>query len=127
MRRVAPAVLILSGLGMAALAFKTDAEGGDRTWHGVLHGIAYAAFFFPLLLSYVLFGWASWNRLDRSTWKYAPFALVPWLGALVLPEGLDAGNYLFFAVLFTPLLVLALRTFFTRGWPATPRGEVSEP
>jgi hypothetical protein len=47
----------------------------------------------------------SWKRLDRSTWKYAPLALLPWLGALVLPDGLEAGNYLFFAVLFTPLLI----------------------
>jgi hypothetical protein len=41
------------------------------------------------------------------------------------PEGLEAGNYLFFAVLFTPLLILALRTFLTGGWPAARQGEVS--
>lgn len=123
-RQIGPAVLILSGLGMAVLGFKTDPEGGDQTWHGLLHVIGYMTFFFPLLLAYILLAWGSWNRLDRSTWKYAPFALVPWLGVLVLPEGLEAGNYLFFAVLFTPLLILALRTFLTGGWPAARCGEV---
>jgi hypothetical membrane protein len=124
-RQLGPAVLMLSGLGMAVLAFKTDPEDADQTWHGLLHVIGYMTFFFALLLAYVLLAWASWNRLDRSTWKYAPLALVPWLGALVLPDGLEAGNYLFFAVLFTPLQILALRTFLTGGWPAARRGEVS--
>ena len=122
-RQLAPGVLMVSGVGLAVLAFKTDREDGDQTWHGLLHVIGYMTFFFPLLLAYVLLAWASWNRLDRSTWKYAPFALVPWLGALVLPDGLDEGNYLFFAVLFAPLLILALRTFLTGGWPAAQRGE----
>lgn len=124
-RQLGPAVLMLSGLGMAVLAFKTDREDGDQTWHGLVHVIGYFTFFFPLLLAYILLAWGSWKRLDRSSWKYAPLALVPWLGALVLPDGLEAGNYLFFAVLFTPLLILALRTFLTGGWPAARRGEVS--
>ncbi len=125
-RQAGPVVLMLSGLGMATLAFKTDPEGADQTWHGLLHVVGYMTFFFPLLVAYVLLAWASWRRLDRSTWKYAPLAFVPWLGALVLPEGLEAGNYLFFAALFTPLLVLALRTFFTGGWFASRRGAVAE-
>jgi hypothetical membrane protein len=124
-RQLGPAALMLSGLGMAVLAFKTDPEDGEQTWHGLLHVIGYMTFFFPLLLAYVLLAWGSWNRLDRSTWKYAPLAFVPWLGALALPDGLEAGNYLFFAVLFTPLLVLALRTFLSGGWPAARPGEVS--
>ena len=124
-RKVGPAVLMLSGLGMVVLVFKTDREGGEETWHGLLHAIGYMTFFFPLLVAYVLLAWGSWNRLDRSTWKYAPVALVPWLGVFLLPEGANTGNYLFFAVLMTPLEILALRTFFTGGWRATPRNEVS--
>lgn len=46
----------------------------------------------------------SWNQLDRSSWRYAPLALLPWLGVFVLPEGLKSSNYMFFAVLLTPLL-----------------------
>ncbi|MEO5577109.1 MAG: DUF998 domain-containing protein, partial [Gaiellaceae bacterium] len=77
-------LLILSGLGMAALSFKTDAEGADATWHGQLHVIAYFTFFLSLLLAYVFLGWGSWRRFASSSWKYAPLALVPLLGALVL-------------------------------------------
>jgi hypothetical protein len=117
-RKLGASLLILSGLGMAVLAFKTDAEGADETWHGQLHVIGYMTFFFPLLLAYLVLSWGSWNRLDRSSWKYAPLAFLPWLGAFVLPEGLEAGNYLFFAILFTPLLILALRVLATGGWAA---------
>lgn len=114
-RKLGSSLLILSGLGMAALSFKTDAEGADATWHGQLHVIAYFTFFLSLLLAYVFLGWGSWRRFASSSWKYAPLALVPLLGALVLPDGLEAGNYLFFAV--TPLLVLAIRVLAAGGWP----------
>ena len=108
-RQIGAALLVLSGLGMVTLAFKTDPEGADQTWHGLLHVIGYMTFFFPLLLAYVFLIWGSWKRLERSSWKYAPLAFAPWLGALVLPDGLARSNYLFFAILFTPLLILAIR------------------
>jgi hypothetical protein len=108
-RQVGAALLVLSGLGMVTLAFKTDPEGADQTWHGLLHELGYITFFFPLLLASVFFIWGSWKWLDRSSWKYAPLAFVPWLGALVLPDGLAQSNYLFFAIVFTPLLILAIR------------------
>jgi hypothetical membrane protein len=107
-RQIGAALLVLSGLGMVMLAFKTDPEGADQTWHGLLHVIGYVTFVFPLLLAYVFLTWGSWKWLDRSSWKYAPLAFVPWLGALVLPDGLAQSNYLFFAILFTPLLILAI-------------------
>lgn len=116
-RRVGAGLLILSGGGMTFLAFKTDAEGAKQTWHGLVHVIAYFTFFFPLLLAYVFLAWGSWRRFRRSSWKYAPLAFVPLLGALVLPDGLAAGNYLFFAILFAPLLVLGLRALEAGGWP----------
>ena len=117
-RKLGAGLLVLSGIGMTALSFKTDAEGTDSTWHGQLHVIAYFTFFFSLLLAYVFLGWGSWRRFDASSWKYAPLALVPLLGALMLPDGLDAGNYLFFAILFIPLMVLAIRVLAAGGWPA---------
>lgn len=118
-RRLGSGLLVLSGLGMAFLAFKTNAEGTDQTWHALVHVIAYFTFFFSLLLAYVFLGWGSWRRFRRSSWKYAPLALVPLLGALVLPDGLEAGNYLFFAILFVPLLVFGLRALDAGGWPAS--------
>lgn len=117
-RKLGAGLLVLSGIGMTALSFKTDAEGTASTWHGQVHVIAYFTFFLSLLLAYVFLAWGSWRRFDASSWKYAPLALVPLLGALVLPDGLDAGNYLFFAILFIPLLVLAIRVLAAGGWPA---------
>lgn len=118
-RRVGASLLILSGLGMAVLAFKTDALDSDQTWHGLLHVIGYFTFLFSLLLSYLFLAWGSWRRFSRSSWRYAPLALVPLLGAFALPDGLDPGNYIFFAVLLAPLLVLAIRVVSDGGWPAT--------
>ena len=118
-RRVGAGLLVVSGLGMAFLAFKTNAEGTEQTWHAAVHVIAYFTFFFSLLLAYVFLAWGSWRRFPRTSWRYVPLTLLPLLGALVLPDGLAAGNYLFFAILFIPLLALALRVLDAGGWPAT--------
>lgn len=120
-RKLGAGLLFVSGFGMAMLAFKTDPPNADATWHGVLHGAAYFTFFFGLLLAYGLLAWGSWKRLDRSSWKYAPLAFLPWLGVFLLPDGLEASNYLFFAALLTPLLILAIRVLATAGWPAARR------
>jgi hypothetical protein len=119
-RRLGAALLLVSGFGMAMLAFKTNHPDSDANWHASIHVAAYFTFFLGLLLAYVLLMWGSWNRLDRSSWRYAPLALVPWLGVFLLPDGLKQSNYMFFAVLFTPLLILAIRVFSTGGWPAAP-------
>jgi Protein of unknown function (DUF998) len=121
-RRLGAGLLLLSGFGMAMLAFKTNHPDSDVNWHGSIHVAAYFTFFVGLLLAYVGLAWGSWKRLDRSSWLYAPLALLPWLGAFLLPEGLKQSNYMFFAVLFTPLLVLAIRVLATGGWPVAARG-----
>lgn len=120
-RKVGAGLLLVSGFGMAMLAFKTDPPDADATWHGILHLAAYLTFFLGLLFAYVVLAWGSWNRLDRSSWRYAPLALLSWLGMFVLPDGLDASGYLFFALLLTPLLILAMRVLATGGWPASRR------
>src|SRR4029450_1990655 len=96
-----------------------NAEGTDQTWHALVHVIGYFIFFISLLLAYVFLVWGSWGRFPRSSWKYTPLALVPLLGAFALPDGLDPSNYLFFAVLFAPLLVLAIRVLASGGWPVS--------
>jgi hypothetical protein len=120
-RKLGAGLLLLSGFGMAMLAFKTNHPDSDVTWHGHIHAAAYFTFFFSLLLAYVVLTLGSWKRLDRSSWKYAPLALLPWLGIFLLPDGLKASNYLFFAVLFTPLLILAIRVLATGRWPTERR------
>ena len=121
-RKPGAGLLLVSGFGMAMLAFKTNHPESDVTWHASIHVAAYFTFLIALLLAYVVLTWGSWNRLDRSSWRYAPLALLPWLGIFVLPEGLKASNYMFFAVLFTPLLIFALRVLATGGWPAERAG-----
>lgn len=90
----------------------------DATWHSTIHVAAYFTFLVSLLIAYVVLTWGSWKRLDRASWRFAPLALLPWLGFFVLPAGLKASNYMFFAILFTPLLILAIRVLATGGWPA---------
>ena len=116
-RKLGAGLLLVSGFGMAMLAFKTNHPNSEVTWHATIHVAAYFTFLVFLLLAYIVLTWGSWNRLDRSSWRYAPLALVPWLGIFLLPDGLKASNYLFFAVLFTPLLILAIRVLATGGWP----------
>ena len=120
-RRLGAGLLLVSGVGMAVLALKADRPDADMSWHGTLHVIGYFTFFLGLLLAYVALAWGSWNRFSRSSWKYAPLALLPWLGAFALPDGLPAGDYLFFAILLTPLLIFAMRVLVTGGWPAERR------
>jgi CDP-diglyceride synthetase len=84
-RRLGAALLLVSGFGMAMLAFKTNHPDSDANWHASIHVAAYFTFFLGLLLAYVLLMWGSWNRLDRSSWRYAPLALVPWLGFFSFP------------------------------------------
>lgn len=121
-RRLGAGLLLVSGFGMAMLAFKTNHPDSDVNWHASIHVVAYFTFFLGLLLAYVVLMWGSWHRLDRSSWRYAPLALAPWLGVFLLPDGLKQSNYMFFAVLFTPLLILAIRVFVTGGWPAVRYG-----
>ena len=126
-RKLGAGLLLVSGAGMAMLAFKTNHPDADVNWHAAIHVVAYFAFFVGLLLAYVALAWGSWNRLDRSSWRYAPLALVPWLGVFLLPEGLKSSNYMFFAVLLTPLLILAIRVLATGGWPAEQRTDPRPP
>jgi hypothetical protein len=87
-RKLGAGLLLVSGSGMAMLAFKTNHPDADVTWHAAIHVAAYFTFFVGLLLAYAALAWGSWNRLDRSSWRFAPLALVPWLGVFLLPEGL---------------------------------------
>ena len=41
---------------------------------------------------------------------------VAWLGVFLLRDGLKASNYMFFAILLSPLLILAIRVLATGGW-----------
>ena len=117
-RKLGAGLLAVSGLGMSMLAFKTNYPDSDVNWHASIHVVAYFTFLLGLLLAYAALAWGSWNRLDRSSWRYAPLAVLPWLGVFALPDGLKASNYMFFAILLSPLLILAIRVLVSGGWPA---------
>lgn len=125
---VAGPLLFLVGVILVSWSerdFKTNHPDADVTWHAFIHVVGYFTFFFGLLLAYAALAWGSWNRLARSSWGYAPLALLPWLGVFLLPDGLKASNYLFFAILLSPLLILAIRVLATGGWPAARRADRS--
>ncbi len=86
-RRLGAGLLLVSGFGMAMLAFKTNHPDTDVTWHAAIHVAAYFTFFVGLLLAYVFLAWGSWNRLDRSSWRYTPLALSPGSGSSSFPTG----------------------------------------
>ena len=48
-RRLGAGFFLVSGFGMAMLAFKIDRPDTETTWHGFIHSAAYVAFFFGLL------------------------------------------------------------------------------
>jgi len=47
-RKLGAGLLVVSGFGMAMLAFKTDHPDAELTWHGVIHVVAYFTFFLGL-------------------------------------------------------------------------------
>jgi hypothetical protein len=121
--QVAPVLLALAGVGGLMLAFKTDPPHRDATWHGIVHGAAYFTWLAPLVLSYP-FTW--WRVRGHPAWRKAraPSALAVLLfpPALLLPDRDSAGNYLFFAIVLTPLAVIAIRLAVgaARSRPAPP-------
>jgi len=109
--KVAPALLALAGVGAVILAFKTDPPDQDETWHGVVHGAAYLTWLVSIVVSYPL----TWLRLrSHVSWREAPrwpslLALLLFPPVYLLPDSESAGNYVFFAVVLTPLAVIAIR------------------
>ena len=110
----APVLLGVAGVAFVALVFETDPPDVDETWHGLLHGIAYLTWLGSILIAYPL----TWWRVRRdAAWRDAPrwpslLAALLFPPVLLLPDGESAGNYLFFAVVLTPLAVIAIRMAF---------------
>ena len=59
--KAGPALLFLSGAAMALLAFETDPirRTGPRSWHGLVHDVAFVVFAVTLLLALL----ALWRRM----------------------------------------------------------------
>jgi Protein of unknown function (DUF998) len=107
----APVLLALAGVAATMLAFETDPPDADETWHGIVHGIAYLIWLGSIVLAYPLIWW----RVRRHpAWTETPWwpsflAVLLFPPALLLPDSESGGNYLFFAVVLTPLAAIAIR------------------
>lgn len=86
--KAGPALLSLSGVAMALLAFETDPirRAGPRSWHGLVHDAAFVVFALSLLLALLVL----WLRMRREpTWRpharYTLATAVVCAACLVLP------------------------------------------
>lgn len=107
----APVLLGIAGLAAMLLAFETDPPDVDETWHGLLHGFAYLTWLACILVAYPLTWWrvrkaAVW--VEAPTWSSA-LSLLLFPPVLLLPDSDASGNYIFFAVVLTPLAAIAIR------------------
>jgi hypothetical protein len=82
--RMGPILLLLSGVGMMLLAFKTDPiiRTGPRTLHGWVHDLSFVLVIASLVPSFFFL----WRRMERNPlWKgYARYTLITGLLAISL-------------------------------------------
>jgi hypothetical protein len=116
--RVAPMLLGVAGVGLVLSAFPTDHGPPDAptTWHGALHGLAFAVTFVPLLLAFLFLAaafrgdprWRGYDWLGPAVALGAVASLVG--GGALLPAALSqVAFYAALLVLFAGLTLLALR------------------
>jgi hypothetical protein len=109
--RAAPILAGIAGIAAVLLVFETDPPEVEETWHGIVHGVAYLTWLAAIVLAYPL----AWWRVRRDpAWTAAPIwptalALLLFPPVLLLPDGESSGNYVFFAVVLTPLAAIGIR------------------
>ncbi len=126
--RVGPALLLLSGVAMALLAFETDpmTRTGPRTLHGWVHDLAFVLFVVSLVPSFFFL----WRRMEKDLlWKgYGRYTLIT--GLLAIPLFLLPGPtyYLSLALILAWLEVLAIRLWaIYERQPIPPRSSTGPP
>ncbi|NOT06290.1 MAG: DUF998 domain-containing protein [Anaerolineales bacterium] len=110
------ALLVLSGLALASLAFTTDPtiRSTPATWHGRLHDLSFVLLGLTLFPSMIVLGFAfrqngSWKRLSLYTWLTVSFAIPAFIFK-------GAAFYVFlFAILFW-IETLAWKLNFSPVW-----------
>jgi hypothetical protein len=123
-----PALLALSGFGMALLAFETDPilRAGPRTPHGLVHDLAFVLFVVSLVPSFFFL----WRRMEKDPiWRgHGRYTLVT--GLLVTPLFLLPGPtyYLSLALILAWLEILAIRLWVVSSEKsAPPQGPAAGP
>ncbi len=116
--KLAAALFALAGVGALLLGFKEDSPGADVTWHGALHYGGYLLAVGSVVIGYVFFWFGMRRDLDwPRTRPHSLYALVLFLPAFVLPDTQVLGDYVFLAVVFSPLAAFAMRLFVARAAP----------
>ncbi|HKH11657.1 MAG TPA: DUF998 domain-containing protein [Rubrobacter sp.] len=107
--KTGPALLSLSGVAMALLAFETDPirRTGPRSWHGLVHDAAFVVFAIALLLAQL----ALWRRTRgdprwRCHARYTLATAIVCAACLVLP---GVAYYLFLAAALAWIEATALK------------------
>jgi Protein of unknown function (DUF998) len=107
---VGPALLILAGVAMVLAGFKTDPDlsAGPRTWHGLVHGLAYLLFVFSLPPAFFFLWW----RLRRDPlWRgYGVYTMITGVLYVLLflrPE--PVAFYVLLALILVWVEVMAIR------------------
>ncbi len=121
--KVGPALLLISGVAMALLAFETDPiiRSGPRTLHGWVHDLAFILFFVSLAPSFFFL----WRRMKRDPfWRiYGRYTLVTGLFAVPLFLLPGPTYYLSLVLVLAWLEVLAIRLRQTPGSTPGPGSE----
>ena len=97
--------------GVTEERFKTDPSlsGGPKSWHGLVHGLAFLLLVLSLLLSYLLLWWRLrrgplWRGYDQYTIITAVLYVV-----LIFLWASQLAFYLFLAVVLAWVEVMAIR------------------
>jgi hypothetical protein len=122
---VGPAFLGVAGIALVISGFKTDphlVSTGPRTWHGLIHGLAFFLLVVSLLLS-MLFLW--WRFRKDPLWRgYDLYTLITGVLSAVLFFAFSSpqwGFYLFLAVVLTWIEIVAVRLRSVAGGATTRR------
>jgi hypothetical protein len=115
--RIGPVLLGIAGVGAVLGLFPTDhgPPNAPTTWHGVIHNLGFALFFFSLLLSFVFLTASLWGQSRwRSPKWLAPIAGIAAVGIFILAGLVPVINQfalILLLFLFITLLGLRLRAF----------------
>lgn len=107
--RVGPILLIVAGIALLFLAFKTDPPTSTNTytWHGAIHLLAFIVMGVSFLLSLLFL----WRRMARDPrWRgYGPYSLASvGVGLILIFIPAQLAVYFFFAVLLAWVEVVAI-------------------
>jgi hypothetical protein len=119
--RIGPVLMGIAGVGAILGMFPTDhgPPNAPTTWHGVIHNLGFAVFFFSLVLSFVFLTASLWgqNRWRSPKWL-APIAGIATVGIFIVAGLVPIINqFALILLLFLGITLFGLRLLALRGVP----------